>query len=199
MLRIAVTGGIACGKSHLASYVKARGIATCEADTLAHAVLANDDKVYASVVRTFGTGVLHADGSIDRRKLGELVFSESRQRVVLNRLVHPVVKQDVAHWLNEQELRRQRMAVVIVPLLFEAGMEKGWDAIICVGGETDVQIRRLRKRGFNTAASRRRVAAQMPLAQKAKRSDYVIWNDGSLEQFEVKIETVLNRIEETIR
>ncbi len=196
MIRVAVTGGIACGKSRVAMYLQSRGIVVCEADRLAHRALAAGGGAYRDVVNAFGSGILDEAGDIDRRKLGDIVFADSGRLAELNRLVHPTVKADIEDWLSDQEGRGCRLAVVVVPLLFEAGMERGWDAVICVGCSPAVQQARLAERGFDEKACRRRVAAQMALTEKTKRSDFEVWNDGSVEQLEERVDDVLRSIQE---
>ena len=194
MVRIAVTGGIACGKSRVALYLQARGIAVCDADTIAHRALDCGGVVYQNVVRAFGSEILDDEGNIDRRKLGEVVFRDPDRLVDLNKFVHPVVKAEIERWLSAQLCEEQAMAVVVVPLLFEADMAHGWDAVVCVGCSPDVQRDRLMARGFDDDECRQRVAAQMPLSEKMKRSDFEIWNDGSEEQLEERIGEVLRLI-----
>jgi len=196
MVRIAVTGGIACGKSRVALHLQSRGIAVCEADTLAHRALASGGAAYRSVVSAFGNAILAEAGEIDRGKLGDIVFADPGRLAELNRLVHPTVKADIEDWFAGLEGRDCRLAVVVVPLLFEAGMASGWDAVICVGCSPDVQQARLMARGFDEEACRLRIAAQMTLTEKMKKSDFEIWNDGSVEQLEERVDDVLRSIQE---
>ena len=198
MVRIAVTGGIACGKSRMALYMESCGISVCEADELAHTALSPDTKVYAGIIDAFGEGILDEAGQIDRRKLGEVVFEDRGKLARLNALVHPYVKEKISNWIADQERLGQKMAVVIIPLLFEAGMESGWDAVICVGCHPDVQQKRLIGRGLSIEECRQRIAAQMPQSDKIKNSDFVIWNDGSESLFEQKIDDVLEMIQEKV-
>jgi dephospho-CoA kinase len=196
MVRVAVTGGIACGKSRVVSYLRERGIAVCETDGVAHGVMAPGGPAHASVFEAFGGDIQDKAGGIDRQKLASIVFDDPGRMAELNRLVHPFVKTEVARWLVAREESGADMAAVEVPLLFEAGMNQGWDAIICVGCSGEVQEARLRERGLSQEACRRRIAAQMPLSSKVARSDYVIWNDGTERELEQKIEDVLKEIQE---
>jgi len=198
MVRIAVTGGIACGKSRMALYMESRGISVCEADELAHMALSPYTKVYADIIDAFGDGVLDEVGQIDRRKLGGIVFENRGKLELLNALVHPYVKDRISNWIVEQDCLGRKLAVVIIPLLFEAGMESGWDAVICIGSDPDVQQKRLIERGFSVEECRQRIAAQMPLDDKIKKSDFVIWNNGSESEFENKIDDVLEMIQEKV-
>jgi len=198
MVKIAVTGGIACGKSRVADYLEARDIPVCDADRLAHRALAPDGAAYALVLAFYGDTILTPTGLIDRVKLGNIVFADAGARSRLNQLVHPVVKAEIEQWLAGKSTAGCTRVAVVVPLLFEANMEQGWDATICVACSPEVQHARLLERGLNAEACRQRVAAQLPLEAKIKRSDFVIWNNGTIASLESKIQTVLKLIEERV-
>ena len=178
MLRVALTGGIACGKSLAGSFLARHGAEICEADALAHAEMKPGEPGYQGVVEAFGSGILDARSEIDRWKLGRRVFARPAELARLNGLVHPGVRRRWAEWLRTRS-ERARVAVVIVPLLYEIGAERGWDAVVCVGGPVRLQMDRLRARGFTDMESERRISAQMPLAIKMARSDVVVWNGGT--------------------
>ncbi len=187
-MKIALTGGIACGKSLAASYMSARGVAVCEADGLAHEAMAEGTEIYASVVKHFGEGVVAESGAIDRRALAERVFSSKEDRRALNALVHPAVERAWSKWLED---RRETMAVVVVPLLFEAGYGEGWDAVIGVCASRATRIARLRERGLTDEQAEARMDAQWPEMRKAACADYVLWNDGTPAILEAQVERVL--------
>jgi dephospho-CoA kinase len=199
MLRIAVTGGIACGKSRMALYLQSCSISVCDADDLAHAAFEPGTEVYYRVIDEFGAGIVDDKGIIDRKKLADIVFSDSSKLAELNKLVHPVVEHEISKWINVREQAGDKIAVVVIPLLFEAGMDGGWDAVVCVGCPPDLQQKRVMARGINVNECRRRIDAQMSIAEKMERSDFVIWNDGSEILFERKIDDVLKRIQEKTR
>lgn len=188
-MKIALTGGIACGKSMAASYMLRHGVEICEADELAHEALAEGTQVYEAVVERFGRELLTASGAIDRKALAERVFRSTEDRMALNALVHPVVEAAWNAWL---ENRRGKMAVVVVPLLFEAGYADGWDAVICVCALHTNRISRLRERGLTEAQAEARISAQWPGSEKAARSDYVLWNDGAAACLETQVARTLD-------
>jgi dephospho-CoA kinase len=196
MLRVAVTGGIACGKSCLAEYLKARDTAVCDADELAHGILVDSDAVRERIQREFGSDIIDCDGRVDRKRLGDIVFLDRGRLAVLNAIVHPAVKARLKKWLMERESEGALMAVAVVPLLFEASMDSGWDAIVCVVSAEEIQLQRLLGRGLSPEQCRARINAQLPLREKAGRSDYVIENNGSLPEFEKKIDDVFREIQE---
>lgn len=196
MVHIAVTGGIGCGKSRLALYLQSCHIPVCEADELAHIALARGSKVYVDVVDEFGAGILDVYGEIDRSQLADIVFGNVKKLEILNELVHPGIKEAIARWLESEQKSGESIAVVIIPLLFEAGMDSGWDAIISVGCSDDIQQKRLMGRGLSKNQCRQRILAQIPIAEKMKQSDFAIWNDEDEASFEKKIEDVFKMIQE---
>jgi dephospho-CoA kinase len=151
--------------------------------------------VYERILASFGPGVLAASGEIDRTALGEVVFGDPERRAVLNGLVHPEVKQAWERWLSAQAAHPA--AVVIIPLLYEIGEERDWDAVICVACPGRVQISRLEARGLSPEQAGLRLAAQMPVADKMVRADHVIFNAGSLEELEEQTRRVWRHILET--
>ncbi|MBT3194636.1 MAG: dephospho-CoA kinase [Verrucomicrobia bacterium] len=196
MVRIAVTGNVASGKSRVAQHLQARGVPVCDADLIAHDVMAPGGAAYEGVVAAFGRDILTPDGCIDRRELSDIVLADDLLMQRLNRLVHPVVRKAIDCWLDAQAAQGKPLIAVIVPLLFEAHMEKGWDAVVCVGCSPDVRRLRLKARGFDDDECERRVAVQMGQDEKIARSDYLIWNDESEAALEQRIDDVLKSIEE---
>lgn len=189
MMKIALTGGIACGKSLVASLLSARGVDVCEADELAHKALLAGTDAYAAVVERFGRGILAASGEIDRSLLADCVFNSAEERAALNALVHPVVEAAWSTWLEQ---RRGAMAVVAVPLLFEAGYGRGWDAVICVCASCASRLARLLERGLTASQAEARMWSQWPERDKAARADYVLWNDGTVACLDAQVARVLD-------
>jgi len=193
MLKIAITGGIACGKSRVGSFLVEQHVAVCDADDLAHDVTKAGRPIYYAVINKFGEEILGKNGEIDRQRLGDIVFSDFGKLAGLNSVVHPAVKRAWREWLLEQE-RDADAAAVIVPLLFEINETEDWDAIVCVSASENVQIRRLAERGISESDARRRFSAQMVLRKKMECSDYVIHNDGSEELLREQTRRVLEYI-----
>jgi len=178
MKRIALTGGIACGKSALADFLSELGCAVLDTDSLVHALEGPGGAAVLPIVSVFGQCVQAADGGINRQLLGQVVFADEPARLRLNRIVHPLVQTDLTRWLDQPGDCHK---VAVIPLLFETGWTAGWDAVVCVTCAEAEQIRRLRARGLSETESRARMAAQFPLAEKMRRSTHVVWNDGTLE------------------
>ena len=179
MVRIAVTGGVACGKSLVASFLAAEAVPTCDADDVAHAVMRPGEPVYQAVRAAFGPGVLGLDGELDRARLGRLVFDEPQALARLNALVHPEVLRRLRAWVTEHEAAGAPLIAAVIPLLYEIRDETAWDVVVCVGAPEADQLRRLRDRGLTEAEARSRVAAQLPLAEKMERADRVLFNCGT--------------------
>lgn len=193
MVRIAITGGIACGKSLVAATFGEQGIPVCEADALAHAVLAPGDAVHEAVVARFGRAVLAPGGGIDRAHLGRLVFGDAAALADLNRLTHPEIMRRLRAWVDERSASCPQVAAVI-PLLYEIGDEASWDLVVCVAAPEDQQLSRLRGRGLSEAEARQRVACQWPQEKKMERADFVIYNGGSVDLLRRQSEGVVRYI-----
>lgn len=195
MLQIAVTGGIACGKSSVGNILSDRGATVRDTDDMVHHLVMQDSAVSHRVVDEFGDGILDEEGLIDRATLGDIVFSDSGAMQRLNRIVHPAVKAMCRQWLAEREAE-DGIAVLIVPLLYEAGMAAGWDAIVCVACSRFAQLQRLGDRGLSVQQAEQRIAAQMTLSRKMRLADYVIFNDHGKSLMERQTEIVMNSIRE---
>lgn len=174
--RVAITGGIACGKSLFSHFLKDFGMDILDADDVTHELEAPGGAAVPALRRLFGSAVIDTAGGVDRRALAEIVFTDSDARERLNSVVHPLVKEAVRRWI---ESPGQRLKAVVIPLLFEVGWAVEWDVIICVKACEAIQMQRLmRDRGLTQEEARRRIAAQMPVAQKADRSHIVVDNDA---------------------
>lgn len=195
MITIAVTGGIACGKSTAARFMAEDGVPVCDADELAHAALEPGTPVYRGVVGHFGSAILDPQGRIDRASLGRRVFADDGERATLNRLVHPYVIAGYRRWVRGMR-PAGRTVVVVLPLLYEAGLVEEWSAVVCVSALRRTQLHRLQRRGHDEAEARRRIAAQMPLREKEARADYVIVNEGTMDVLRRQTRTVLQSITE---
>lgn len=195
MITIAVTGGIACGKSTAAGFMAEDGVPVCDADELAHAALEPGAAAYRGVVEHFGPGILDPEGRIDRARLGRRVFADDNERAALNRLVHPAVIAAYRGWLGGLHAD-DRLAVVVLPLLYEAGLAAEWCAVACVSALRRTQMARLAKRGLVGVEAEKRIEVQMPLREKEWRADYVIVNEGTMDVLRRQTRTVLRSITE---
>jgi dephospho-CoA kinase len=183
-LEIALTGGIACGKSTLADMLRARGWHVIDTDAIARRVLDPAEtglSAYKNVVDAFGPSVLQPDKSIDRKVLGRLVFADPSLRAKLNEITHPVIR---SAWQHEREERARthpnQSLAVMIPLLYECELEAHFGAVWCVGASRATQLRRLLERGHSPAEAAQRLDSQLPVAAKMARASVAFWSEGSL-------------------
>lgn len=191
--RLAITGGIACGKSVVGTLLAVRGIPVCDADDLVHRVLAADSAVQVAIAADFGAGVLGDGGVSDRRRLGDIVFRDAAARARLEAILHPPVLRSMRAWVDD-ELKRHDIVVGIVPLLYEIGEQTNWDLVLCVTTTVGIQRRRLADRGLSAEGAADRIAAQMGIIQKMKQADFVVSNQGTVAMLGEQVDRVLRRI-----
>jgi dephospho-CoA kinase len=190
--RVALTGGIGTGKSHVRARLERLGVATIDSDVLAREAVARGTAGLAAVVKRFGAGILSADGSLDRAALAAIVFGDAAARRDLEAIVHPEVRRVTEAWFASLDPAAHPVAVADVPLLFEVGREKDFDSVIVVACAPDTQLRRVMQRdGLNESDARQRLAAQLPLAEKIRRADFLINSDGSYEDTDRQVDAVL--------
>ena len=189
MLRVGLTGGIGSGKSEVARRLAEHGAVLIDADVAAREVVVPGSPGLAQVVEAFGPGVLRTDGSLNRERLGEIVFADPRLRAELNAIVHPLVRE----WMQEAEraaVQADGDAVVVhdVPLLAESRGKAGFDVVIVVDVPADVQVERLvGQRGMTAEQARARMAAQASREQRLAVADIVIDNSGSLDDLDRRV------------
>lgn len=193
--RIALTGGIATGKTYVRAQLARLGIPTFDSDTLAHAALAPGTPGLEAVVHRFGPGILAPSGELDRRALAALVFSDQRSRLALEAIVHPTVRAATDAWFASIDAASSVFAVADVPLLYEVGRDGDFDAVIVVFARPETQVRRVIERdGVTDAEARSRVAAQWPIDEKVRRAHYVIDTEGSTEETDRQVTDVCTRL-----
>lgn len=179
MILIGLTGGVATGKSTVAKIFEKCGAIVIDADELAREVVQPGKPAWREIVRTFGTGILHPDRTIDRHALGAIVFRDKKNLRRLERIIHPRVAREQTKLVKRAEKKDPKAIVIYdVPLLFEAGIDKRVDKTVVVAANRETQIMRLKKRnGLTRAEALRRIRSQMPLAMKRLRADYIL--DGT--------------------
>ena len=184
MLKIGLTGSIAVGKSFVLSILRELGCVTFDADKIAHFVMEPGRAAYQDIIREFGQGVVAQDGSIDRLKLGAIVFADAARRKRLNEIVHPHVIEEQNRLLREaEESDPNAIAVVDAALMIESGGYKRFDKIIVVFCDPEMQIERLMRRNQITRReAEMRVEAQMPSSEKRLYADYEIDTSGTFDQ-----------------
>lgn len=199
MLKIALTGGIATGKSYVLEQFKKHGVPCLDADLLAHGVEASGTEATQAIAARFGD-VLTADGAVDRKKLAPLVFADPDARRDLEAIVHPAVYRAIAAGLRAFELLGgYPLAVVDVPLLYETGHASDFDRVIVTACPPAVQIARLRERGTSDADAQQRLAAQWPTEEKASRADFVIDTSRGFDDTNQQIERIFGDLTSGVR
>ncbi len=181
MTRLGLTGGIGMGKSTAAKLLAKRGAKVCDSDALARELVAPGQPALTEIVEAFGSGVLLRDGSLDRAKVGELVFGDSAARAKLEGILHPCIRETWQTRLDNWAAAGERLAVAVIPLLFETKAESSFDKIACVACSPKLQRERLRGREWSDDQISNRISAQMAVGEKIKRADHVIWTDGTIE------------------
>ncbi len=194
MLKIALTGGIATGKSYVLDQFRRRGVPCLDADELAHGVTAAGTEATAAIAARFGPEILASDGSVDRTTLGPIVFADASARRELEAIVHPAVHRAIAMGVRALELMGDTLAVVDVPLLYETGGEKDFDRVIVTACAPGAQLARLLERGLTEDAARQRLAAQWPTKKKTSRADFVITTDGTFAETDAQIGQILENL-----
>ena len=192
MLRVALTGGIATGKSHVLNEFRKRGVPCLDADELAHGVTTAGTEATAQIAERFGGEVLDSSGAVDRHKLGAIVFADSAARRALEEIVHPAVYRAIAAGMRAFELLdRSPFVIVDIPLLYETGHSSDFDRVIATVCPRRVQIERLKERGFSETEAEQRLAAQMSADEKALRADYIIHTDGTIASTNAQVDRIL--------
>jgi dephospho-CoA kinase len=183
MLSAGLTGNIACGKSFVASVLAELGAQVLDADCVAHDLLRPGETTRDRVVEAFGQGIARADGTVDRRLLGSIVFADRAKRNLLNSIVHPEVRRRVGSWLAESARSLPSgVAVVQAALMVESGSYRLYDRILVVTCPPDLQLARLMSRdGSSAEQARSRIEAQMPQAEKVRYADYCIDTGGGFD------------------
>jgi dephospho-CoA kinase len=195
MLKVALTGGIATGKSYVLEQFRRRGVPCLDADTLVHGVTAAGTEATSAIAARFGADILGADGSVDRAKLGSIVFADPAARRDLEALVHPAVYRAITAGLRAFELLdASPLAVVDVPLLYESGHADDFDRVIVTACPPEMQLARLLKRGLTEGEARQRIAAQLPTEKKAARATFVIRTDGTFEETDRQVVSILENL-----
>jgi dephospho-CoA kinase len=182
MRLIGVTGGIATGKSTVDGLLAAHGAAVIDADLLAREVVLPGEPALAEVAQRFGWEMLQADGSLDRARLGALVFAEADARRDLERITHPRITALMQDRIAQALAGPAPLVAVDIPLLFENARESLFEGVLLVYAPRDVQVRRMRERnGLDADAALQRLAAQIPIDAKRDRATWIIDNSNGLE------------------
>jgi dephospho-CoA kinase len=192
VLRVALTGGIATGKSYARARFETRGIPTVDADVLAREVVAPGTPGLEAVVRQFGRDVLDMEGGLDRARLAGLVFADTTARRALEAIVHPRVQAAIEAFFEARSHGGATLAIADIPLLFETGRAGAFDVVLVAACSPEQQLTRLRARDHLTEeAARQRLAAQWPIAEKVLLADFVFDTGGTFAETDRQVDELV--------
>ena len=198
MKLVGLTGGIASGKSAVAAILRRLGAAIINADELSREVVRPEQGAWEEIIKTFGPDILQEDKTLDRRKLRKIVFDNPEARKKLEAIIHPRVRALAERIISELAAAGSSVIVYEVPLLFEAQIHLWLRPVILVACDLETQKKRLLERDHLTELeAQQHLDAQMSLEEKRKLADYVIENDGTLEELEQGVRAVLQKIQAT--
>ena len=189
---LGLTGGIASGKSTVSSLLREAGIPVLDADQLAHEVVAKGSPGLKSVVEVFGEGILLEDQSLDRRKLGQLVFSQPERLRKLEEITHPLIQKETQNWRQDLEKQNVELAIYDIPLLFETKSQDNFDTVIVVTCTLEQQKARLLARNQLTPTEiEARLRAQIPLPYKEEQADFILRNNSDRDSLLVEFQRLM--------
>ena len=191
MFRVGITGGMGCGKSTVARLLESRGFRRVDSDAIVRDRVLHEPGVKDALQRRWGQAAFNLAGDVDRGAVAGRVFNDDEDRRWMEDLVHPRV---FAAWEEAFAGGPSDRWAVEVPLLFERGLEKGFDFTVCVALSPEQQLARLEERGIPRALAGRRISKQLPLAQKIDRSDFVLWNDGAPAFLEAQVDRLVRSL-----
>jgi dephospho-CoA kinase len=198
MLKLGLTGGIASGKSAVAVMLRDLGFSVLDADSLAHKLIEPGQPAYGDVVREFGPSILDAAGSVDRAKLGPIVFADRAKLDLLNSIIHPRVAEVIAHQFLEWEWAGTRDAAFAeAALIIEAGLHQRLDGLVVAWCRPEQQLERLLARGLSETESLRRIAAQLSVEEKLRYATEKLDCSGSIEETRRQVESLATKLRRT--
>ncbi|MBO1004508.1 dephospho-CoA kinase [Pseudogracilibacillus auburnensis] len=193
-LIIGLTGSIGTGKSTIAKKFREWSIPVVDADVIAREVVEPEEEAYKKIVAAFGEQILQddRDRTLDRKALGEIVFNDEHKRKKLNEIIHPAIRKEMIRQRDRYIEQGEKSVVLDIPLLYESGLTHFVDKVIVVAVDPGVQLKRIMERDDSTKEeAKRRIDAQIPVAEKAKKADAVIDNNGTEEQSYQQLKDIL--------
>lgn len=190
---IGLTGSIASGKSTVANILKEYGLPIVDADQVARKVVEKGEPTLQKIVEAFGEEILTENGEMDRAKVGAIVFHDEEKRKLLNSIIHPAIRAEMLRQRDEYIQNGEKAVVMDIPLLFESKLQHFVEKILVVTVDENVQLKRLMERNnFSEDEAMARIHSQMPLTEKVKQADAVIYNNGTLEETKQQVEKILH-------
>lgn len=194
MKLLGLTGGVGMGKSTAAAFFQQRGVRILDTDQLARELVQPSQPALREIQTVFGDQIVSPDGQLRRDELARIVFKDAAARKKLEEILHPRIRE---RWLAQAETWKSEkcpVAIVVIPLLYETGAAPHFDKVICVACLENSRRDRLSNRGWTGPQIAARIAAQMPVAEKVARADFIIWSEGPLENHQRQVDCILERI-----
>lgn len=193
MLKIGLTGGIGCGKSIVAKFLNEQGIKIFSADQIAKEIMNSNAEVKSKLIAEFGAQIYNSQGNLDRKKVAKIIFSNNEARHKINAIVHPYVISYQKEQLKKiEESGETDIAGIEAALIYEAHIEHQFDVIVVVNAPLEMVIERLQKRdGLTHFEIMNRLQSQMPVEEKLNRADYIIENNGSIDDLKFQVQTLV--------
>ena len=188
-MKVAITGGIGCGKSTVLKFLEAKGIACLSADNVVRRLLSEDNLIVETVIERFGTELRDKDGSLNRKALAKIVFQSKSHLDWLESLLHPLVQEACEAFFK---IHNCQLACIEMPLLFEKRLEKDYDLVVSIISSDTIADIRLREKGYSDLDISFRRQQQLSNSIKAELSNFVLSNDGSLDFLEQQLTTLLH-------
>ena len=190
---IGLTGSIASGKSTVSKMLKNAGYPIIDADLVARQVVEPGSETLAQIAQAFGPDVIQADGTMDRAKVGEIIFNDPASRKILNELIHPAIRQEMLRQRHDFLAQGYKTIIMDIPLLFESRLQHLVDKILVVSVTEENQFSRLVERnGFSEKEARARISSQLPMSVKEDGADAVIYNNGTLDETKWQLNRILD-------
>ncbi|GAK30367.1 dephospho-CoA kinase [Weissella oryzae SG25] len=195
MIKVGLTGGIASGKSLVASYLAQKGLPIIDADLIAREIIKPGMPALLAIKEVFGHSVFNADGTLNRKALGEFVFSNAQALADLNAITHPYIYSEINRQLLQYQEAGNQLVILDIPLLYESGNLAQAQPVIVVTVSAEIQLERLMQRNNLTrVAAQQRIKAQMPLAEKVAKADFVVDNSGSMDETYRQVDQIIDAI-----
>lgn len=190
-----LTGSIATGKSTAKKLIEGLGISVVDADQISHKLTEVDQLGYQKILSHFGSSILHSDLTIDRKKLGQIIFSDINQKNVLENILHPLIRDEVQNLKKFYEKSGAEICFYDVPLLFEKNMQEQFDHIVLVWCSPPIQLARLMMRNQLTETEAKlRMSHQLPMSVKIKQSHFCLDNSSDIEDLSAQIKKLIPRL-----
>jgi dephospho-CoA kinase len=195
VLKVVVTGGAGSGKTSVCNRLKELGVRVISADEMARKAVAPGSAALKKIVRYFGDTVLLPDGTLNRKMLRRMITDDDDARLVLERFLHREISKLIQANIAYAEKEGCRMVVIEIPLLFELNMKERFDWVVVVCAEQELRVNRLMERDQTSHdAAENLINIQMPDKEKIRRADYVLWNEGSMEQLAKSVDVLFKNL-----